>query len=132
MSQEGRTHVMRMNPNHQMSNMLGELQKGMAFVTGYWFAQDMNWMDGEQCGSGPEHCNQHPAYISNWRITSNGGPVPSPNPAPAPAPGPGPAPGPDPGPGPRGKCCWGPQCTNCKDDASNWCNQAAGNCWQCT
>merc|ERR1711878_233720 len=38
LSQEGRQHVMRMNPNHQMSNMLGELRKGMALVTGYWFA----------------------------------------------------------------------------------------------
>merc|ERR1711992_522435 len=102
--------VMRMNPNHQMSNMLGELQKGMALVTGYWFAQDMNWMDGEVCGSGAEHCNMNPAYISNWRITSNDGPQPPSPPAPGPSP-PAPSP-PAPAPSPPasgGKCCWGPE-----------------------
>ena len=34
-----------MNPNHQLKNVLGVLQKGMALVTGYWFAQDLSWMD---------------------------------------------------------------------------------------
>merc|ERR1712151_674312 len=117
---------MRMGPgSHQMKNMLGELQRGMAFVTGYWFAQDMNWMDGEACGSGAEHCNMNPAYISNWRITSNGGPSP-----PAPVPGP-PAPTPPAPPASVGKCCWGPSCTNCKDP-SDWCSESAENCWTCT
>merc|ERR1719150_1650630 len=82
MSQEGRQVVQRMGPGSgQLNAMLTEIRKGMAFVTGYWFAQDMNWMDGELCGNGPEHCNMNPAYISNWRLTSNGGP-PSPGPAP--------------------------------------------------
>jgi len=116
LSQEGRQVVMRMNPNHQMNNMLGELQKGMALVTGYWFAQDMNWMDGEVCGSGAEHCNMNPAYISNWKITSNDGPAPAPSP-PAPTPA-------------GGKCCWG-GCNNCNDDPSNWCNQNQQSCQGC-
>merc|ERR1712117_738314 len=117
LSQEGRQVVMRMNPNHQMNNMLGELQKGMALVTGYWFAQDMNWMDGEVCGSGAEHCNMNPAYISNWKITSNDGPAPAPSP-PAPTPA-------------GGKCCWG-GCNNCNDDPNNWCNQNQQNCQGCS
>merc|ERR1719422_2253346 len=71
-SQEDRQVVLRMGPgSSQLNAMLQELRKGMAFVTGYWFARDMNWMDGEVCGNGPEHCNMHPAYITNWRITSN-------------------------------------------------------------
>jgi len=75
-SQEGRSIVKRMEPGHQLNAMLKELKKGMAFVTGYWFAEDMNWMDGEECGGGKEHCNMNPAYISNWRLTTNDGPAP--------------------------------------------------------
>jgi len=74
-SQEGRREIMRMGPGSaQLNAMLKELRQGMVFVTGYWFAEDMNWMDGEVCGNGPEHCNRNPAYISNWRITSNDAP----------------------------------------------------------
>merc|ERR1712161_92517 len=51
-SQGSNQIVKTMNPNDQMNNMLTEIQKGMAFVTGYWFAEDMNWMDGDECGSG--------------------------------------------------------------------------------
>merc|ERR1712241_1280072 len=111
LSQEGRQVVMRMNPNHQMNNMLGELQKGMALVTGYWFAQDMNWMDGEVCGSGAEHCNMNPAYISNWKITSNDGPAP---------------------PASGGCCKFGEDCGDCGDDNTGWCHQSAANCDICT
>merc|ERR1712107_545974 len=83
MTQEGREISKRMGPgNEQLNAMWRVLEGGMAFVTGYWFAQDMNWMDWELCGSGPEHCNMNPADISNWRITSNGSPVPSPSPSP--------------------------------------------------
>ena len=53
----------RINPNHQLENMLGELQKGMKPITGYWFAQDLNWMDEEVCCSSWEHCNMNPTYI---------------------------------------------------------------------
>merc|ERR1719413_81840 len=106
MSQDGRQVVQRMGPgSSQLNAMLKEIQKGMVFVTGYWFAQDMNWMDGELCGSGKEHCNMNPAYISNWRLTSNNGPVPAPPSPPAPAPAPTPA---------GGKCCWG-ECSSCSD-----------------
>merc|ERR1719464_1790320 len=98
--------------------MLGELQKGMALVTGYWFAQDMNWMDGEVCGSGAEHCNMNPAYISNWKITSNDGPAP---------PSPGPAP-----PASGGCCKFGEDCGDCGDDNTGWCHQSAANCEICT
>jgi len=127
LSQEGRQVVQRMGPgNRQLNAMLTEIQKGMVFVTGYWFANDMNWMDGELCGSGTEHCNMNPAYISNWRLTSNGGPAPAPSP-PVPSP---PAPAPPPAPV-GGKCCWGPECSNCKP-AGDWCNQNAQNCWHCT
>merc|ERR1711860_355733 len=113
MAQEGRSVVKRMGPgSRQLNEMWKVLDRGMAFVTGYWFAQDMNWMDGELCGNGAEHCNMNPAYISNWRITSNDGPVPSPpSPAPAPpAPAPGPAPPAPPVPVTTGKCCWGSSC----------------------
>merc|ERR1719336_696823 len=131
-SQGDRQVVKRMGPgNSQLNAMLGELKKGMAFVTGYWFARDMNWMDGEVCGSGAEHCNMHPAYLSNWRITSNDGPSP-PGPAP-PSPGPAPPSPPAPAPAPPsgGKCCWGPSCSYCQDDPSNWCNQNVRICRQC-
>merc|ERR1712165_130356 len=133
MSQEGREVVLRMGPGSaQLNAMLQELRKGMAFVTGYWFASDMNWMDGEVCGSGSEHCNMNPAYISNWRITSNDGPQP-PVPSP-PSPGPSPPvpspPAPQPSPS-GGKCCWGPECSNCKEP-TDWCSQSVQNCWECT
>jgi hypothetical protein len=36
----------------------------MAFVTGYWHSPGMNWLDGEVCGTEPEHCNMNPAYIA--------------------------------------------------------------------
>merc|ERR1711902_187165 len=89
----GRQVVQRMGPGSaQLNAMLEEIQKGMVFVTGYWFAQDMNWMDGELCGNGAEHCNMNPAFISNWRLTSGDGPVPSPSPPPSPGPEPSPAP----------------------------------------
>lgn len=118
MTQEGRRVSQRMGPGSaQLNSMLTEIQKGMVFVTGYWFARDMNWMDGELCGSGPEHCNMNPAYISNWRLTTNEGPAPEPEP-PAPTPA-------------VGKCCWGPDCTNCQGDG-DWCSQNAQNCHTCT
>merc|ERR1712045_385536 len=115
MSQDGRQVVKRMGPGSaQLNAMLREIQSGLVFVTGYWFARDMNWMDGELCGSGPEQCNMNPAYISNWRLTTNEGPVP---PAPTPAPA-------------TGKCCWG-ACSSCSDP-DDWCNQNAENCHTCT
>ena len=39
LSKVRRQVAIRMNPNHQFKNMLGELQKGMALVTSYWLAQ---------------------------------------------------------------------------------------------
>merc|ERR1711897_67995 len=120
MSQEGREVSLTMGPgNEQLNAMLRVLEKRMAFVTGYWFAQDMNWMDGEQCGNGVEHCNMNPAYISNWRLTTNDGPAPAP-----------PPPGP-PGPPSAGRCCWGGGCSGCSDDANNWCNTDAQSCGTC-
>jgi len=130
MSQEGRQVVQRMGPgSNQLNAMLTEIQKGMVFVTGYWFAKDMNWMDGELCGNGAEHCNMNPAYLSNWRLTSNDG-----APAPGPAPGPAPSPPSPPAPTPEGgKCCWGGDCTGCNTEGpSNWCNQNQQNCEACT
>jgi len=134
LSQEGRQLVKVMGPgNSELDAMLTDLRRGLAFVTGYWSAPDMNWMDGEQCGTGPERCNLNPAYISNWRITSNGSPVPAPPPAPPspnpPAPGPEPAP-PAPAPPSGGKCCWGPECSNCAEPGS-WCSESVDNCWKC-
>lgn len=123
-SQEGRSIVKRMEPGHQMNAMMQELKKGMAFVTGYWFAADMNWMDGDECGGGVEHCNMNPAYLSNWRLTTNDGPAPVPTPPTPPSPGPGPA------PSPGSKCCWGGGCTGCAD-SSNWCSESEGHCGQC-
>merc|ERR1740121_3128848 len=29
----------------------GSLERGMAFVTGYWYASDMNWLDSDGCGA---------------------------------------------------------------------------------
>jgi len=136
MSQEGKSVVKKMGPgSRQLNEMWKVLDRGMAFVTGYWFAQDMNWMDGELCGNGAEHCNMNPAFISNWRLTSGDAPVPSPSPSPSPSPEPAPAPAPPvpspPTPSPPGKCCWGSMCSNCKEDAGDWCNQGVDNCWQC-
>merc|ERR1719464_1527882 len=111
--------VLRMGPgSSQLNAMLRELQQGMVFMTGYWFAPDMNWMDGEACGSGAEHCNMNPAYISNWKITSNDGPAP---------PSPGPAP-----PASGGCCKFGADCGDCGDDSTGWCHQSAANCEVCT
>lgn len=125
MSQEGRTKVLKMGPgNAQLNDMLKNLEKGLAFVTGYWFDSAMNWMDGEECGQGPEECNKNPAYISNWRITSNDKPVPTPAPTPAPPTPPTP---PTPPPVKEGQCCWGSGCTSCQGDPSNYCSQKS-NC----
>merc|ERR1719367_791396 len=120
----GRSVIKTMGPgSRQLNEMWKVLDRGMAFVTGYWFAQDMNWMDGELCGSGAEHCNMNPAFISNWRLTSGDGPVPTPPPpSPSPAPSPSP-PTPSPPSPAQGKCCWGGMCSNCKEDAQDWCNQ---------
>lgn len=127
LSQEGREVVKVMGPgNSELDAMLMDLRKGLVFVTGYWSAPDMNWMDGEQCGSGPERCNMNPAYIGNWRITTNGNPVPSPPPAP-PSPEP-PAPAPVPASG--GKCCWGSECSDCAEEGDR-CGQSVDDCWQC-
>merc|ERR1719323_2861113 len=94
--------------NEQLNVMAKNISKGMVFVTGYWFDPSMNWLDGEECGSGQEHWNKNSAYLSNWRITTNGNPVPTPPVAPTPPRPPSPAPVPPP-PGP-GFCCWGGQC----------------------
>merc|ERR1712038_1538749 len=119
MSQEGRQVVQRMGPgSRQLNAMLKEIQKGMVFVTGYWFAQDMNRMDGELCGTGPEHCNMRPAYISNWRLTTHNGPAPAPGPSP---------------PGPQGGCCrFGDDCGDCGEGGTGWCHGSAENCEVCT
>jgi len=121
MSQDGREVVLPLHSDGKLESMKQELEKGLAFVTGYWHNPHMNWLDGEQCGGGEEHCNRHPAYISNWRITSNANPVPAPAPLPTP---PNPLPTPVPEPPTAGKCCWGAGCTQCNEDPSNWCNQA--------
>jgi len=123
-SQDGRDLVMPMGPgSDQLNAMLKVIQKGMVFVTGYWFAKDMNWMDGDGCGSGAEHCNMNPAYISNWRLTSNGSPVPAPPTPPSPNPSPPPSPVPV-----EGKCCWQGQCNGCNEDPTSWCNQSPDRC----
>lgn len=113
-SQEGNEVVLRLGPNdRQMNEMMKEMEQGMVFVTGYWFSENMNWMDGEECGYSAEHCNGHPAYISNWRITTNSAPVPAP-PAPAPPPS-------------SGRCCWG-GCSSCAAP-DNFCSQGGrGRC----
>mmetsp|Transcript_31713 Transcript_31713/g.100810 ORF Transcript_31713/g.100810 Transcript_31713/m.100810 type:complete len:576 (-) Transcript_31713:454-2181(-) len=87
MTQGPKEVVMTMGPSDQLNAMWkdGSLERGMAFVTGYWYASDMNWLDGEECGSGAEHCDNNPTYISNWRITTNGLPVPTTAPMPSPA-----------------------------------------------
>jgi len=108
-----------------MSDMLKTMQEGMAFVTGYWTAPDMNWMDGESCGSGTEHCSDQPAYISNWRITTNEGPAPGPSPNPAPSP--------SPSPGPEQMTCGWCESGSCKGchEEPGWCAQSESNCKQC-
>jgi hypothetical protein len=123
MSQDGREVVLPLWSDSKLESMKRELEKGMAFVTGYWHNVHMNWLDGEQCGGGAEHCNKHPAYISNWRLTSNGNPVPSPAPVPPTPTPPAPVPQPTPEPPTTGKCCWGQGCTSCNDDPASWCNQ---------
>mmetsp|Transcript_100284 Transcript_100284/g.269348 ORF Transcript_100284/g.269348 Transcript_100284/m.269348 type:complete len:459 (-) Transcript_100284:141-1517(-) len=138
MTQGPKEVVMTMGPSDQLNAMWkdGSLERGMAFVTGYWYAADMNWLDGEECGSGAEHCDNNPTYISNWRITTNGLPVPAPAPAPYPnpTPTPGPAPYPSPptpGPTPNGgsKCYFG----SCDGNymASVWCDKSESNCKHC-
>lgn len=60
-----------MGPSEQMNSMWYSLEKGLAFVTGYWSSRHMNWLDGDACGeSSVEHCSKTPAYIRNWRITT--------------------------------------------------------------
>merc|ERR1712187_103869 len=88
-------------PNGQLDAMMktGSLLNGMAFVTGYWTAEDMNWMDGDSCGGGKEFCNNNPVYLGNWRITTNSPSPPSPTPTP-------PTPSPPPTPSGQGECCW--------------------------
>jgi len=122
MSQEGRSVSFSMGPNEQLQAMLhdGSLERGMAFVTGYWYASDMNWLDGDECGGGAEHCNRNPAYISNWRITSNGSPVPSPEPAPSPGPAPSPPDGQCPGRGDCG-CGWADKGCGLDDGSECFC-----------
>jgi len=108
-----------MGPSAQLQAMLtgGSLLNGMAFVTGYWTAPDMNWLDGDVCGGGTERCSEAPAYISNWRITTD-------SPAPPAPPKPEPNPEPNPGPAPSGegsyKCCYGGASCNAK---GHWCNE---------
>merc|ERR1719220_168370 len=129
MSQEGRTKTLVMGPgNAQLNAMLKDLEKGLAFVTGYWFDPHMNWLDGDECGGQyvTENCNKNPAYISNWRITSNDRPVPTP--APTPKPPTPPTPPPPPTPVKVGHCCWGGCNAGCQNDPSNYCNQAQSNC----
>jgi len=128
MSQNGRTKVLQMGPgNAQLNHMMteGSLERGMAFVTGYWYASDMNWMDGDTCGSGAETCNQRPVTIRNWRITTNGAPIPfSPTPAPTPPTPPPPSP---PTPESVGHCCWN-GCSSCDDNPAAYCNSGSSAC----
>lgn len=125
MTQGDRSKVLKMGPgNDQLNAMAKSIEDKMAFVTGYWYAPDMNWLDGEECGSGTEHCNKNPAYIKNWRLTSNDKPLP-PTPAPPPTPPTPPLPTPAPS---TGKCCWNNDCTGCQDDPNNFCNKDQGTC----
>mmetsp|Transcript_18922 Transcript_18922/g.54784 ORF Transcript_18922/g.54784 Transcript_18922/m.54784 type:complete len:434 (+) Transcript_18922:126-1427(+) len=123
---QGSTKVVKtMGPNAQLQAMYkeGSLEKGMVFVTGYWSASDMNWLDGDECGGGSETCSNAPARISNFRITTNGDPVPSPSPQPSPQPSPAPQPQ-------SMRCCYGDGCNSCQDPHS-WCGESQGNCNQC-
>uniref|UniRef100_A0A7S2JIW3 Uncharacterized protein n=1 Tax=Zooxanthella nutricula TaxID=1333877 RepID=A0A7S2JIW3_9DINO len=83
----------------------------------------MNWLDGDECGQGEEHCSDNPAYISNWRITTNGSPAPPAPPSPTPGPGPAPTPAPSPAPSPDSEgdsCCWQNSCKACSR-RGEWC-----------
>lgn len=104
-SQDDNEVVLSLGPDLQMNAMMAEMEKGMVLVAGYWWSPDMNWLDSEQCGGGRESCNQHPAYISNWRITTNPEPAPT-------------------GTG----CCWN-SCGYCTLDP--WCNKNSWQCGQC-
>jgi len=108
--------VKTMGPSDQLQVMLkaGSLEKGMVFVTGYWTATDMNWLDGEECGSGSESCSGAPAYISNWRLTTNGSPVPGLAPAASPE---------------EHKCCWGGCNGRCTSEGS--CVESQTRCGTC-
>jgi len=128
MSQEGRTVTQVMGPgNSQLNEMLKVIQTGMAFVTGYWFASDMTWLDGDQCGSGTETCNEHPVGISNWRITSNDQPVPTSAPTPSTPTPPTPSTTttilPVSG---TGKCCWDGCDSGCQTEG--YCVESQANC----
>mmetsp|Transcript_76569 Transcript_76569/g.167294 ORF Transcript_76569/g.167294 Transcript_76569/m.167294 type:complete len:417 (+) Transcript_76569:80-1330(+) len=118
MEQGERRVVLPMGPSDELDAMYktGSLEKGMVLVTGYWTAGDMNWLDGQACGSAREMCSSAPAYISNWRITTNSGPAPGPSPGPSPS--------------GSGKCCWKQCGTNCPE-TGDWCGQSAANCGQC-
>jgi len=128
MTQGPKEVVMTMGPSDQLNAMWkdGSLERGMAFVTGYWYAPDMNWLDGEECGSGAELCDDNPTYISNWRITTNGQPVPTP----APTPNPSPNPSPTPVPNPSGSKCYYGSCDG-SYMASAWCDESESNCKSC-
>jgi len=127
LSQAGRSWSTLMDgrANPEVQAMKSFLEAGLVLVTGYWTAPDMNWLDGDSCGSGPETCNNNPAQIANWRIETNG---PSP-----PGPSPGPTPGPSPGPTPSGdfKCCWGSTCGTCTGE-SDFCDTNEASCNQCS
>lgn len=120
LSQGSSKQTYRMGPNGQLDAMMktGSLLNGMAFVTGYWTAPDMNWMDGDSCGQGTEHCNENPVYLGNWRITTNSPSPPSPTPTPPTPPTP---------PG-QGGCYWGGCGQHIMD---GWCSESAENCAGC-
>jgi len=128
MSQEGSQSVVaRMGPgNSQLNAMMLEIEQGMVFVTGYWFAPDMNWLDGEECGSGSETCNNKPVYLSNWKIYQNGNEPPSPPIPPRPTEAPSPS-------GGGNSCCWGGcgSCSNAGDycAAQDTCTGSCGGDW---
>merc|ERR1712151_1099619 len=119
-SQGSTTKTYRMGPNGQLDAMMktGSLLNGMAFVTGYWMAEDMNWMDGDSCGGGKEKCNENPIYLGNWRITTNS---PSPPAPPSPPPTPPAPPG-------QGHCYWH-ECGNHIMDG--WCDESPEHCAGC-
>jgi len=119
LKQDGRSVTIPMGPSEQLNSMLtaGSLEAGMVLVTGYWYSSSMNWLDGATCGSGPETCSKAPAYISNWKITTNSGPAPGP-------PAPGPAPGPS-----GGTCCWESCGGPCQ--MGDWCSASKSQCESC-
>mmetsp|Transcript_86081 Transcript_86081/g.180020 ORF Transcript_86081/g.180020 Transcript_86081/m.180020 type:complete len:417 (+) Transcript_86081:76-1326(+) len=118
MEQGAKRVVLPMGPSDELDAMYktGSLEKGMVLVTGYWTAGDMNWLDGQACGSAREMCSKSPAYISNWKITTNSGPAPGPSPGPSPS--------------GSGKCCWKQCGANCPE-TGDWCGQSESNCGQC-